>query len=112
MTATALMFHSQMPFTSQWKAINLDGKSVKDAIEEYSHREFYVGDADNCGDETIEFVVRQDGKPDTFYSVYHNWWITYDPEWEIHNEIEIETINSVRFKYPTKDRDWLKLKRK
>jgi len=52
----------------------------------------WVWDSDNSGDNTAFWVVI-DGDKVIYYRVKHEWWIEYNPEWEIHNQFEIAVID-------------------
>lgn len=71
-------------------------------------RKFWVYDSDSCGDETIQFVVRENDV-ETYWQVKHTWWIDYDPEWDLKNQFDVEQISCAEFTYPRVNRDWLKL---
>jgi len=75
-------------------------------IKRYYNAECIVHDADVCGDEEIFFIF----DTNIAYCLSYNWWIEYDPEWEIFNEHYIKEVPLLAFKYP-ENRDWLDLKR-
>ena len=99
--------YSEQEYESAW--LEWDTQlAIPDQILDYVREEYWVYDADVCGDDTFQFVVREHGA-ETYWEVEHAWWITYDPEWELHNEFDLKQIDSVQFEYPTKNRDWLQL---
>lgn len=99
------MRHSDQAYTDAW--IMLDhNKSIKAQLERFMEDHYWIYDADVCGHETVEFVVDHDGDV-TFWQAEHAWWIDWDPEWELHNEIDINQVDGVNWKYPRIDRDWM-----
>jgi hypothetical protein len=97
-------FYSKMKYTDPWKEIR--SHDVEEFIHNYIRDKYHVHDADNCGDHEYEFVIMKDGET-KLYILMHSWWITYDPEWEMHNEYTLEEVKEVKMKYPSPNRDWL-----
>ena len=52
-------------------------------------REYQVYDADICGDVKTQFAFEIEGKRHYYVGTY-SWWIDYDPEWELHDEVYYE----------------------
>jgi hypothetical protein len=99
--------HSEHAYQSAW--LEWDScVAIPDQILNYVQEEYWVWDADVCGNDTFQFVVRENGT-ETYWQVEHAWWIQYDPEWQLKNEFDFEQIDTVSFSYPTLNRDWLKL---
>jgi hypothetical protein len=87
--------------------INIDETDPEKIMLDFFNKNCYVYDADNCGEDTFEFVFEIDGKVE-YYSLYHSWYIEYDPDWNIENEYEITKIDAPKHKFPG-NRDWLKI---
>lgn len=87
-----------------WDGLN----TIPDQIIQYMETVYWIYDADTCGNETLQFVVRENGV-ETYWEVEHAWWIERDPEWDLKNEFDIKQVDSVIFEYPRINRDWLKL---
>ena len=85
-----------------WEETNKTEAQILDEIR----KDCWVYDADTCGDDTL-YVAFSSGK---YYKIYHDWYITYDPEWEIHNSVEITEVRKEETKDIVSDRDWLILK--
>ena len=71
-------------------------------MKKYHMEECYVNDADSCGSGEVCFIF-DNGKA---FKLSYDWYITYNPEWDIHNDFEIEEIDPASFTWP-KDKDWL-----
>jgi hypothetical protein len=99
--------HSEQPYQSAWWEWD-SLSAIPDQILDYVREEYWIYDADTCGNETFQFVVRENGV-ETYWQVEHAWWIEHDPEWDLPNEFDIEQIGTVSFSYPQLNRDWLKL---
>jgi hypothetical protein len=98
---------SLQPYQSHW--LIWDGNhAIPDQIISYCEHEFWVYDADVCGWRDIQFVVRENDV-ESYWNVAHAWWIQHEPEWDLRNEFDISQTDSVSFRYPTINRDWLKL---
>lgn len=87
-----------------WDSLN----TIPEQIIQYMETVYWIYDADTCGNETLQFVVRDSGV-ETYWEVEHAWWIEYEPEWDLPNEFDIKQVDSVIFEYPRINRDWLKL---
>jgi hypothetical protein len=99
--------HSEQEYQSVWLEWD-SGVTIPDQILNYLREEYWVYDADVCGNDTFQFVVRENGT-ETYWQVEHAWWIEWEPEWVCRNEFDVTQIPQVHFAYPTKNRDWLKL---
>ena len=107
---THRFFHSRMPYEGHWERF-APARGLERALREEVHRRYHVYDADVCGAIVIEWVV--DGPEGrTFWRTTHDWWIQETPEWECVNEVEAERIDGVGFRFPTIDRDWMKIRPK
>lgn len=98
-------YHSDIYRDLNW--IETDEVDPKKVIEDYYRKECYVWDADICGDDEVEFAFECDGKV-KYYKLYHEWWIEYNPDWDIINTHTITKINKPTYKFPG-NRDWLTL---
>lgn len=76
-------------------------KDPMEVMHNYYREHLYVYDADNGGDEEVIFVF-ENGQ---FFRLTHEYWITYDPEWEIHNCYYIDVASA------DKVPDWMKTRR-
>lgn len=79
------------------------GKDEVDVIRSWFMKNLKVWDADICGDRTVIFVF-DTGK---YFRLVYAWWIEYNPEWELCEDIEIEEVQYSDDMHLTKDRDWL-----
>lgn len=71
---------------------------------EFFRNELELYDADNGGDD--EYIFAFDNGD--FYKLTHDWWITYNPEWEIHNTYFYEKIDITKVpSWMQKYRDWI-----
>ncbi len=77
-------------------------------LKDYVYKEIWVWDADICGDDTYHFAI-SDGTGTSYYMLEHSWWMTYDPEWEIHNTYTVDPIEKEEMPDFPGDRDWLKV---
>lgn len=82
--------------------------TIPDQIIQYLQNKYWVYDSDSFGNETFQFVVREN-LTDTYWEVEHVWWIDYDPDWTMNNEFDIKQVLTVNFDYPRINRAWLKL---
>lgn len=93
------------PYNLSWKEVDVN-VSHEDLINKILRDDFHVYDADNCGDDTIYFVIN-DGNETKYFMVEHSWWIKYDPEWEIHNDYTIDEVKKEDTKDLISDRDFI-----
>jgi len=92
---------------SKWKAV--DASSFTDVINRYYSDEIRVYDADNGGEDVYYFGVT-DGVTTKYYRLAHDWYIDWDPDWNIYNNKEIvEIAHSEAVGIPG-DRDWVELR--
>jgi hypothetical protein len=99
--------YSEQEYQSAWLEWDLS-KEIPDQILAYVEEEYWIYDSDTCGNDTFEFVVREN-HTETYWKVEHAWWWQTEPEWDLVNEFDIEQIDTVSFSYPKMNRDWLKL---
>jgi len=99
--------YSEQAYQTAWLEWD-SGVAIPDQIVNYLQEEYWIYDADTCGNETFQFVVREN-EVDTYWEVDHAWWIEYEPEWTMRNEFDIKQVDSVIFEYPRINRDWLQL---
>jgi hypothetical protein len=101
---------SEQESTDPW--LTLDSQQgIEETLLELFKEEYWVYDSDDYGECVYEAVVRENDV-DRFFSVTHSWWIRSYPEWRCMNDFSIEEQDSVKFYYPSRDRDWLVLKKK
>lgn len=84
----------------------------KDIILDYLNNEIRVFDADTCGEKIIYFVFENN----KVYKLYYDWYIKYEPEWDLIESFDIEEIkdkNKIEQLFKenklVKNRDWLKI---
>jgi len=99
-------YHSDIYRDLNW--IETDEIDPVKVIEDFYRKKCYVHDADICGDDTIEFAFEIEGKIE-YYKLYYDWYIDYNPVWEIINSHEITKIEKPTYKFPG-NRDWLSIK--
>ncbi len=71
-------------------------------IEDYYRNNGYVYDADICGDAEIFFIF-DNGEA---YRLSYDWYIDFNPDWGIHNNYTISSIEPNSFNYPS-NKDWI-----
>ena len=106
------MFHNEMEYCSKWirfqTVLPLD-----EFLVDFCQHEFYVWDSDNCGSEHIQFVIEDlDTGVTSYHEIYHYWGWEDDKEeggYSLINEFSYEKVDSVKFSYPSVDRDYLTL---
>lgn len=99
------MFNSEMKYKSNW--IEFETDDVLKYLTRYIWNEFKIYDADTCGEDIIEIVLIDENSVKTFYEFEYSWYINRNPEWELIDEVVYKIKDSVKFKYPDKNRDWL-----
>ena len=73
-------------------------------IKYYYNEQLYVYDVDSGGDNTVYFAF----DTDKCYRLEYEWWITRDPEWEIHNYYTFKEITWDECReHVSSNRDWL-----
>ena len=90
-----------------WKSIN--ASSFTDVINRYYSDEIRVHDADNGGEDVYFFGI-SDGESTKYFRIDHSWYIYWDPDWNIDNNIEINEIPSGEAVGIPGDRDWVELR--
>ena len=76
----------------------------EDIMVEYYRNEMYLYDTDNGGDD--EYIFAFDNGE--FYRFVHEWWVSYDPDWELHNEYYYTKIDISEVPHwMHKQRDWI-----
>lgn len=72
---------------------------------------FRIYDTDNGGEQKYHFVYVEVGGDgvEKFITVYHEYGIEYEPEWNCYNIFSYEHKNKAPFDYPKRNRDWLKI---
>lgn len=84
-----------------WKETALTSETM--VINKYFNEHMRVYDADTCGDDTVYFAFST-GK---YYRVVHSWWITDEPEWTMHNNLDVEEISASEAEGIPSDSDWM-----
>ena len=98
-------FNSDMAYTEKWKEVET-GDIVK-FISEQVYEEYRIWDADNSGEDEVEYVV-DDGTEIKFYKFTYSYWWTFGDEYNnLVDEVYYDVVKKVNFKYPAKDRDWI-----
>jgi hypothetical protein len=89
------------PSPRKWRDTGPDHEK---SIREYVYEEMWAHDADGDGEDVVYFAFSSG----TAYEVTHHWYITYEPEWKIHNDVVIEPmdINRMPDGFRT-ERDWI-----
>lgn len=103
--------HSEQGYQEAWLTKTSDKPIHEWVVDWYSH-EFHIYDSDNCGDETIEFVVEnlQTGTRQLLAVTHEWWWEQGDEGMNLENLFYYQLVESVNFRYPEIDRDWMILK--
>jgi len=83
-----------------WIETNLN---ETDTIMSHFRKFVQVHDADICGDK-IMFFEFDNGN---CYRLSYSWWIEYDPEWDLKEEIEITKVKKEETKNLYSNRNWL-----
>lgn len=81
-----------------------NAETEKKAILEYFHKEIEIYDADTCGNEKVEFVFESGNA----YLLDYTWWIEYNPDWRLCDELDIKQIPLEEVENcPIRYRDWI-----
>lgn len=96
-------YHSDVYKNRNW--LDSDESNPEKIIKDFYYEKCYVHDADICGDDIVEFAFEIKGKI-IYYRMSYDWYIDYDPEWDIHNNFDIKKINEPTFNFPG-NRDWI-----
>ena len=99
-------YHSDIYRDLNW--IETDETNPEKVIEDFYNKECYIYDADVCGDDEIEFAFEINGNVE-YYKLRYDWWIEFNPEWDMVNTHYIEKIEEPKYKFPG-NRDWLTIK--
>jgi hypothetical protein len=102
------MFYSEIGYQNDWIKFETD-KEIEAYIRSYLAENYWVCDCDGCGDDVFEFVIKSE-EGTRMFSVEHSWWIVFDPDFRVENEFYVTEVESVKFPFPSKNRDWLILK--
>lgn len=94
--------------TKGYKPEEVKATSHQAAADKWMQDEMYVWDADFCGSDTEYFAV-SDGSVTKYYKAKVEWWIDYNPEWEIHNVFELVEItrDEAKTHEVVDHRDWM-----
>lgn len=99
------MTHSDAPYQTHV----IRGKSLETAISNWFRNVMRVYDADHDGSDHYDVKITDEFGELHCFRVTHSWWIEYDPEWSIHNSVEVERADPAEVNVPHPGRDWLHL---
>jgi hypothetical protein len=106
------MFHSERDYALPWIKFETNQKIV-DYVYDWARQEFCLYDFDECGIETIQFVIVDENfENKLFIEIEHEWYMELSKYYEdekIINDFAYKLIDHIDFEYPKINRDWMKL---
>lgn len=94
-----------MKYEDNW--IHFETDDLPKYLSDYMSKKYKIYDADECGDKAVQFVITDENLNSSFYKFTYTWYCDYDSDEYIIDDVYYEELNSVTFKYPKFDRDWI-----
>lgn len=100
-----LIRDSTMSYYDNWHEIETDNL-INFLYKKYRGND-EVYESANRGERRIEILIKSPDNSLSFYEAKYSWYTDYLHDWKTVVEFYIDQITEVKFRFPSKNREWL-----